>query len=359
MSTNPTAPVRPTASVRVESRVIPYDALEGIRAASKKTGIGFRFLLAEAQRESAFQSDARHGVTSAAGLFQFTSRTWLELMKRHGPEHGMGDLAARITTDSRGRYDVADPQERKAILDLRRNGKISAIMAAEFAKDNRTHLERKLDRPITDGDLYIAHFLGPGGAAALLKAKEVNPDQPAADLMPGAASHNRTIFFDGASGAPRSVAEVTRLLNDGIGRTMTRFAGIDSRPETPPVPPQRPVVFAAVDPSAAPPPVSPAGVLHYTVLAQGEMPPRLDLPESEAPGSEAKAPVADGGIGDGIMRVTEVEYIESRHAYSMAMPLAPDEAPREEPRFVSGPNRVETMIDHIFNSIFDRRTKEG
>ena len=190
MATNPSAPVQ------VSSRVIPRDALEGIRAASKKSGIGFRFLLAEAKRESAFQSDARHNVTSAAGLFQFTSLTWLNLVKSHGAEYGMGDIADKITVNAKGQHTVADPEARKAILDLRRNSKISAAMASEFAKDNRSYLQSKLNRPISDNELYLAHFLGPGGATTLLKAETSNPDQPAANLMPEAARHNRSIFYE-------------------------------------------------------------------------------------------------------------------------------------------------------------------
>lgn len=360
MTTNPTAPVR------AESRVIPRDALEGIRAASKKTGVGFRFLLAEAQRESAFQSDARHTVTSASGLFQFTSHTWLDLMKGHGAKHGMGDLAAKIGSDGKGNPTVSDPDARKAILDLRRNGKISAIMAAEFANDNRAFLERKLAHPVSEGDLYLAHFLGPGGAATLLQAGERDPDQSAASLMPEAARHNRPIFFDSATNAPRSVAEVTRLLHNTINRSMLQFAGVDSRLEKSPIPPQRPAIYAAVEETAESIANARSALLKqgdvYTVLARGDMPPKNgDTP----PTTETETRVETETSADA-MRVAQADYIESRHVYSMSMPpAAEDAAPPPtspspaEPRVVAGPGRAETVIDHIFNTIFDRRTIEG
>ena len=49
---------------------------------------------------------------------------------------------------------------------------------AEFASDNRAYLERRLGRPAEPVDLYLAHFLGAGGAARFLRAHDANPTPP-------------------------------------------------------------------------------------------------------------------------------------------------------------------------------------
>src|SRR3546814_19554560 len=56
-------------------------------------------------------------------------------------------------------------------------------------------------------DLYLAHFLGSGGAAKFLSALEANPDQPGASMMPEAAAANRSVFY-AADGNMRSLAEI-------------------------------------------------------------------------------------------------------------------------------------------------------
>src|SRR3546814_6616543 len=56
-------------------------------------------------------------------------------------------------------------------------------MAAALTGDNRTYLESRIGRSAEPVDLYLAHFLGSGGAAKFLSALEANPDQPGASMM--------------------------------------------------------------------------------------------------------------------------------------------------------------------------------
>lgn len=174
---------------------IDHKVLSSIQDASRKTGVSFAFLMAQAGRESAFHPDAGNKRSSASGLYQFTNGTWLELMKKHGAEHGYADYARAIKATPDGEFEVADPAVGKRILELRRNPGLAAVMAGEYANDNRAVLEDKLGRKATPADLYLAHFLGPKGAIHFLKAMTTNPHRPAADFVPTAAHVNPRVFY--------------------------------------------------------------------------------------------------------------------------------------------------------------------
>jgi hypothetical protein len=182
--------------------------------------------MAQAGKESAFEAEAGSHVSSAAGLFQFTKNTWLHLIKTHGAEHGIGDLAEHIQRTGRGDYVVRDAKMRQHILDLRRDPQISSMMAGEYAKDNKTWLEKRLGRSVDSTDLYMAHFLGPGGAAKVLRAKDQDPGQAAAELLPQAAHKNPSVFYD-SNHSPRSVTAVYDRIHQAIDRPMKQYAQLE------------------------------------------------------------------------------------------------------------------------------------
>ncbi|MFZ5931207.1 MAG: hypothetical protein ACOY15_08310 [Pseudomonadota bacterium] len=181
-----------------------------IQEASTKTGAGFDHLINTAMRESSLNPVAKAGASSASGMFQFIEQTWLGMVKQHGAGHGLGEQAAKIFQDSRGRYIVPDPAQRQEILALRKDTKLSALMAGELTNDNRKVLERKLGREVDGGELYAAHVLGASGAARLITATEQSPSANAANLFPSAARANHGIFYE--KGRARTVAEVTEFL---------------------------------------------------------------------------------------------------------------------------------------------------
>jgi hypothetical protein len=204
---NPLPPLPPGATPIV---------VGSIRQAARATDIDFGLLMAQAQQESGFQADAKASGSSATGLFQFIDSTWLGLVRQFGDKYGAGALAQQITTDGAGRATVADPATRQKILDLRKDPRLAAALAAEYARLNKGALEQALGRKAGNADLYLAHFLGAGGATTFLKAVSSAGTTAAADLLPDAAAANRAVFYDTGTGRPRSVAEIYQSFTSKI-----------------------------------------------------------------------------------------------------------------------------------------------
>jgi len=205
---------------------ISADVLNGIQQASANTGVDFSFLMAQAAKESGFNPDAKAKTSSASGLYQFVEQTWLSVVRKHGAEYGLGDMASKIRIAEDGKLVVADRALRKEILDLRRDPEIAAAMAAEHAADNEQRLDAKLDREVTPVDLYLAHFLGLKGAVNFLRAMEADPDQSAAAISPRAAAANKSIFYT-ADGTPRSLKQIYERFGDRIETDMAVYDDLD------------------------------------------------------------------------------------------------------------------------------------
>jgi hypothetical protein len=184
-----------------------------IARAAQATGVDFNYLLAQAKLESSLNPGAKAGTSSAAGLYQFTSGTWLSTLDRHGAEHGLGWAGEAIAG---GR--IADPAMRAQIMALRYDADASALMAGELAADNRAELATALGREPDAAELYLGHFLGVGGATTFLSALAADPTQSAARILPQAAAANRTVFY-GPEGA-RSVAGVMDHIRARMGSAM-------------------------------------------------------------------------------------------------------------------------------------------
>jgi hypothetical protein len=182
-----------------------------IRRAAQLTGTSFHYLLATAQVESNFNPKASVSTSSARGLFQFIEQTWLSTIKDAGPALGYGQYADAIVRTPSGRMVVADADLRREILNLRHDAGANAAMAGAFTRSNAAKLNARLGRPPTEGELYMAHFLGPNGAAKLIAAAAADPQAKAADAFPHAARANSAIFF-GRKGEARSLAQVADML---------------------------------------------------------------------------------------------------------------------------------------------------
>ena len=185
-----------------------------IRNAARATGTDFQYLVATAQVESKLNPNAAVSTSSAKGLFQFIDQTWLTTVKEQGAALGYGRFANAISRAPSGQYVVTDPRLNDQIMNLRFDPSANAMMAGAFTKANAAKLESRLGRPPSGGERYVAHFLGSAGASRLIGLAEARPSTRAADVFPGAAQANPSIFFD-KSGQARSAADVYRTL---VGR---------------------------------------------------------------------------------------------------------------------------------------------
>jgi hypothetical protein len=116
---------------------------------------------------------------TAAGLGQFTDQTWLGMMHQNGAALGHADLAAQISRQN-GQWTVADPPARARIIGLKRDGGTAGPMTQLAVKNYVADL-RGVNLPVTDGNIYLMHFLGPKTAKDVLHA---DPATPIAALVP-------------------------------------------------------------------------------------------------------------------------------------------------------------------------------
>ena len=121
--------------------------------------------------ESANRCDARNPLSTAVGLGQFIESTWITTVKIHRP-----DLFGKF---SRGQ-----------LLDMRTNCQLARSMTSAFTRDNAAVI-RQAGHNVTPGNLYLAHFLGVGGA---IKVLSNNPNRQIADVF--GASHVRANPFE-------------------------------------------------------------------------------------------------------------------------------------------------------------------
>jgi hypothetical protein len=235
-----------------------------IRQAARAVGTSFSYLLATAKVESNFDPGAKATTSSAQGLFQFIEQTWLTTMKESGARLGYSGYADAIVKTRNGHMEVPDAAMRREILGLRRNPEVNAAMAGAFTNSNASILTSRLGRAPSEGELYIAHFLGAGGAGKLINAASAS-NPPAATLFPTAASANRSIFYD-KQGRARLASEVYANLTGRYEVARLHTAPAVAAAET------APVRLAAATPD-------PAGTTAAFALYQ----PAAPMPEQSGP----------------------------------------------------------------------------
>lgn len=105
-----------------------------------------RIITAESNNNAA----AKNKRSSATGPAQFLDETWLDMIRAYRP-------------------DLAKGRSREQMLALRRDAKIAREMTRRFAERHAAMLARR-GLPVTPATVYLAHFAGGAGAAALLTA---------------------------------------------------------------------------------------------------------------------------------------------------------------------------------------------
>jgi hypothetical protein len=197
---------------------IDHGIVAAIRLSSVRTGMDFSYLMKLAATESNFEPASEAATSSATGLYQFTHDTWLNTLKRHGAKYGvLADYTAKIEYYViRGGYQrpkVRDNSLYQHLLALRKNPRLSAMMAAETVRDSQVKLAYSFGREPTEADLYLTHFLGTNAAITFLRSLEQSPGAHAVELFPKAASSNYDIFHPKTC-EPRTVDEVYALFGE-------------------------------------------------------------------------------------------------------------------------------------------------
>lgn len=270
----------------------PAAIVAAVQAASSRTGVDFSYLMEKAAVESGYRTDAKASTSSATGLYQFIDQTWLNVLQAHGAALGLGKYADAIQKRPDGTAFVADPAMRRQILDLRKDPKVSALLAAEFTRDNKTYLEQSVGGPIGSTDLYLAHFLGAAGAARFISAMRQNPMQPAAPILGEAAQANRSVFYAKGTSQALSLGQVYNRFAAKFGGDAPVPTGAGSGGDSMPAG----VVAAALTPGAVGVP--------WTNTIWNSLPTDT-LPVGGGTGSSGGvAAVSSGGVGSGLPLLT-------------------------------------------------------
>jgi hypothetical protein len=207
---------------------LPVGVERAARSAASGTKTDFKSLLASSLSESRHNPLAHNKRSSAAGAYQFTERTWLDLIRRHGASLGQGDAAAKVTVKD-GKPIVADPADRASILALRSDSTLAGSLAARYSDENRAALGRTLGRKANDNEVRIAYLLGATGASRLLRAAHNHPSLAVDKVVPAAVRTNPGLFHK-SNGTVKTVGEaVASLVRHFDGEMQQVKAAIGAR----------------------------------------------------------------------------------------------------------------------------------
>lgn len=223
-----TATRAPDVKIVVAPKVAPGPAQidSALKKATAHSTVPFKLMHQVVKVESSFRPDAVNDKSGACGALQIDpDGTMLELIKKHGAEHGYGELADNIGVRAhklkngkvKYQWEVTtdDPRIAGAINNACFDPQLSAFMGTDYMADNGPnlgHLVRRRQPNFTDA--YIEHFLGPGDADRFLHAHEnvkARKHRATDYVTHGAAAENHGIFFR-RNGKARSVGDVYNIL---------------------------------------------------------------------------------------------------------------------------------------------------
>lgn len=157
--------------------------------------------------ESGGDPNAKNPRSSASGVGQFLDSTWVATVRQHRPDIAAGKSAAQIIALKGGRA-------------------LGKEMTKAYQQDNEEYLANR-GQQTTPGNIYLAHFLGPGGAVNVLTA---DPSTPVVNIV-GQDVVNANPFLKGMSVAD-TIAWSDKKMGSAAGTSRAgpvdpRFAGLD------------------------------------------------------------------------------------------------------------------------------------
>ncbi|MGO4388062.1 transglycosylase SLT domain-containing protein [Microvirga sp. 2YAF29] len=219
-----------TEYMEFEEMRVPIWIVDTILRASQLTEADPVYMMALADKESSFLPGNKASTSSAVGLFQFISSTWLEAVRSFGPKHGL-IMEAQAIEGPQGKLSVNDPAKLEHILGLRRNPYISSLMAAEMMQRDKAKIEKRLERKLSRSEFYLSHFFGVDSASRFIALVDDTPKKSAKSAFPAAARSNKSLFFakDGKKTRQLSVSEVYSKIDDMIDKRLNRYEDVSSR----------------------------------------------------------------------------------------------------------------------------------
>jgi murein DD-endopeptidase MepM/ murein hydrolase activator NlpD len=167
----PASSREPRLHFEVRTNGVPVDPVAEVQANTGTNSAVDQFVGRIIHIESANRCNAANPLSTAVGLGQFIESTWMTTIRLHRPDLLVG-------------------RSRQEVLAMRTNCDLSRAMTTAFTRDNAA-VVRKAGHSVTPGNLYLAHFLGVGGAVKVLSSQQ---DRLISDVF--GAAHVRANPFE-------------------------------------------------------------------------------------------------------------------------------------------------------------------
>ena len=121
--------------------------------------------------ESGGNPKAQNELSSAGGLGQFINDTWMDMISKYRPDLLNYKPVKELTAE-----------ETANVLSLKKDPnfkELSIEMTANYARENALKLYDN-NLPVTESNVYLSHFLGPGKATEVLRA---DPNTPISSII--------------------------------------------------------------------------------------------------------------------------------------------------------------------------------
>ena len=184
-----------TAKAAMTKAQISESVASALQSASKRVAVPVNLLTAMAGVESSFNEGAKASTSSASGMFQFINSTWNSVVKKYWAKYG---------------YPDRKPDRMRA--------EDSAILAAAMMKHEGYPAALKAAGSVSITDIYLTHFLGPGGGAAFIRNYQAKPNVEAATVTPDkVVKANMSIYYKGGQ------AQTFKQIYDSFSQKLAKF----------------------------------------------------------------------------------------------------------------------------------------